>query len=102
MYVPYSFFFRTVLKRKIHIENNRFLFSTDTCLFQPGDYSISLKATGRNKHFWVQVDNGNKTFKIGTRIFTTMDALLKHYMASPIYTNDKTNERLFLIKPLPK
>ncbi|VDN50765.1 unnamed protein product [Dracunculus medinensis] len=68
----------------------------------PGDYSISLKATGRNKHFWVQVDNGNKTFKIGTRIFTTMDALLKHYMASPIYTNDKTNERLFLIKPLPK
>lgn len=68
----------------------------------PGDYSISLKGTGRNKHFWVQVDSTNKTFKIGTRTFTTMDALLKHYMSSPIYTNDKTNERLFLVRPLPR
>ncbi|VDN26781.1 unnamed protein product [Gongylonema pulchrum] len=68
----------------------------------PGDYSISLKATGRNKHFWVQVDTVNNSFKIGTRTFATMDDLLKHYMASPIYTNDKTNERLFLIRPLPQ
>ncbi|KAL3990152.1 SH3 domain family protein [Acanthocheilonema viteae] len=68
----------------------------------PGDYSISLKAAGRNKHFWVQVDVANKSFKIGTRTFVTMDDLLKHYMASPIYTNDKTSERLFLIKPLPR
>ncbi|OZC08295.1 SH3 domain protein [Onchocerca flexuosa] len=68
----------------------------------PGDYSISLKAASRNKHFWVQVDVANKSFKIGTRTFVTMDDLLKHYMASPIYTNDKTNERLFLIKPLPR
>lgn len=71
-------------------------------MFQPGDYSISLKAAGRNKHFWVQVDVANKAFKIGTRIFVTMDDLLKHYMASPIYTNDKTSERLFLIRPLPR
>uniref|UniRef100_A0A914ZMR6 Cytoplasmic protein NCK2 n=2 Tax=Parascaris univalens TaxID=6257 RepID=A0A914ZMR6_PARUN len=68
----------------------------------PGDYSISLKGTGRNKHFWVQVDNVNKAFKIGTRSFATMDALIQHYMNSPIYTNDKTNERLFLIRPLPR
>ncbi|VDN02923.1 unnamed protein product [Thelazia callipaeda] len=68
----------------------------------PGDYSISLKASSRNKHFWVQVDTTNKSFKIGTRTFVTMDDLLKHYMASPIYTNDKTSERLFLIKPLPR
>ncbi|VDM48577.1 unnamed protein product, partial [Toxocara canis] len=68
----------------------------------PGDYSISLKGTGRNKHFWVQVDNVNKAFKIGTRSFTTMEALIQHYMNSPIYTNDKTNERLFLIRPLPR
>uniref|UniRef100_A0A0M3IKW8 Uncharacterized protein n=1 Tax=Ascaris lumbricoides TaxID=6252 RepID=A0A0M3IKW8_ASCLU len=31
-----------------------------------------------------------------------MDALLQHYMNSPIYTNDKTNERLFLVRPLPR
>lgn len=68
----------------------------------PGDYSISLKGTGRNKHFWVQVDTVSKTFKIGTRTFSTMDALLSHYMSSPIYTNDKTNERLFLVRPLPR
>jgi len=70
-------------------------------MFQPGDYSISLKGTGRNRHFWVQVEGtpANR-FKIGTRTFNSMDELLKHYMTSPIYTNDKTNERLFLVKPL--
>jgi hypothetical protein len=69
-------------------------------LFQPGDFSISLKAASRNKHFWVQVDGSS--FKIGTRSFISMEALLNHYVTCPIYSNDKTGERLFLVRPLPR
>ncbi|TKR81516.1 hypothetical protein L596_015375 [Steinernema carpocapsae] len=66
----------------------------------PGDYSISLKAAGRNKHFWVQVDASTGQFKIGNRTFSSMDSLLQHYTTSPIFSSDQ--ERLFLVKPLPK
>ncbi|MFH4976600.1 hypothetical protein AB6A40_003309 [Gnathostoma spinigerum] len=68
----------------------------------PGDYSVSLKSADRNKHFKVEVDKAAGKFKIGTRTFASLDDLIKYYMSSPIYTNDKTNERLFLIKPLRK
>ncbi|KAK0406412.1 hypothetical protein QR680_018560 [Steinernema hermaphroditum] len=66
----------------------------------PGDYSISLKAKSRNKHFWVQVDTTTGQFKIGNRTFTSMDSLLQHYTTSPIFSSDQ--ERLFLVKPLPR
>lgn len=67
-----------------------------------GEFSISLKAKERNKHFLIKVDQAGKTFKIGSRTFQTMDALVKHYTSSPIYTNEPTNERLFLVKALPR
>uniref|UniRef100_A0A1I7Z3R1 Cytoplasmic protein NCK1 n=1 Tax=Steinernema glaseri TaxID=37863 RepID=A0A1I7Z3R1_9BILA len=66
----------------------------------PGDYSISLKACSRNKHFWVQVDTATGQFKIGNRTFPSMDSLLLHYTTSPIFNSDQ--ERLFLVKPLPR
>lgn len=60
----------------------------------PGDLSISLKAVARNKHFWVRVaDDG---FRIGNRHFPDMATLIHHYTNHPIYTNDKTGERLFI------
>uniref|UniRef100_A0A914DN58 Uncharacterized protein n=1 Tax=Acrobeloides nanus TaxID=290746 RepID=A0A914DN58_9BILA len=68
----------------------------------PGDYSISLKGNIRNKHFWVQVDKINGSFKIGNRTFQSMDQLIQHYTKSPIFTSDSTNERLYLVKALPR
>uniref|UniRef100_A0A914XLL4 Cytoplasmic protein n=1 Tax=Plectus sambesii TaxID=2011161 RepID=A0A914XLL4_9BILA len=68
----------------------------------PGDYSISLKGKGRNKHFWIQVESAVSRFKIGTRNFDSMEELLQHYTKHPIYTSDRTNERLFLVRPLPR
>jgi len=66
----------------------------------PGDYSISLKGNIRNKHFWVQVDTNTGSYKIGNRNFPSMQSLIQHYMKSPIFSNDATGERLYLIKPL--
>uniref|UniRef100_A0A915JIR1 SH2 domain-containing protein n=1 Tax=Romanomermis culicivorax TaxID=13658 RepID=A0A915JIR1_ROMCU len=65
----------------------------------PGDYSVSLKAAIKNKHFWIRVDQ-QKFFNIGNRKFSNLDELIKHYMEHPIFTGDR-NERLYLIKPLP-
>lgn len=67
--------------------------------FQVGDYSVSLKAPGRNKHFRVQVE-GN-LYCIGQRKFTTLDQLVAHYQRAPIYTN-KQGEKLYLVRPLPR
>jgi len=64
-----------------------------------GDYSVSLKAPGRNKHFRVHVE-GNM-FCIGQRKFGSMLQLVEHYQRAPIYTSQK-GEKLFLIRPLPK
>ena len=64
-----------------------------------GDYSVSLKATGRNKHFRVHME-GN-LFCIGQRKFSGMQQLVEHYQRAPIYTSQK-GEKLFLIRPLPK
>ncbi|KAI6191455.1 hypothetical protein M3Y97_00229900 [Aphelenchoides bicaudatus] len=66
----------------------------------PGDYSISLKGNLRNKHFWVQICGGS--YKIGNRTFNSMQQLIQHYTKSPIFSNDSTNERLYLVRPLPK
>ncbi|XP_039764634.1 cytoplasmic protein NCK1 isoform X2 [Pararge aegeria] len=64
-----------------------------------GDYSVSLKAPGRNKHFRVQVE-GN-LYCIGQRKFPTLDQLVAHYQRAPIYTN-KQGEKLYLVRPLPR
>mgnify|MGYP001489301200 FL=1 len=66
---------------------------------QVGDYSVSLKAPGRNKHFRVHVEG--TMFCIGQRKFNTMQQLVEHYQRAPIYTSQK-GEKLFLIRPLPK
>lgn len=64
-----------------------------------GDFSVSLKAPGRNKHFRVHVE-GNM-YCIGQRKFHNLDQLVDHYQRAPIYTN-KQGEKLYLVRPLPK
>lgn len=61
-----------------------------------GDYSVSLKATTKNKHFRVHVDDG--VFCIGQRRFNTLDELVEHYKRAPIYTSPR-GEKLYLVKP---
>ncbi|XP_023236952.1 SH2/SH3 adapter protein dreadlocks-like [Centruroides vittatus] len=60
-----------------------------------GDYSVSLKASTRNKHFRVHVEDG--VFCIGQRRFNTLDELVEHYKKAPIYTSPH-GEKLYLIK----
>jgi len=64
-----------------------------------GDFSVSLKAPGRNKHFRVHVESG--MYCIGQRKFVSLQQLVEHYQRAPIYTSQK-GEKLFLIKPLIK
>ncbi|XP_023667196.1 cytoplasmic protein NCK2b [Paramormyrops kingsleyae] len=63
----------------------------------PSDFSVSLKAPGKNKHFKVQLSEG--AFCIGQRRFSTMDELLEHYKKAPIFTSER-GDKLYLIKPL--
>ncbi|UYV65052.1 NCK2 [Cordylochernes scorpioides] len=65
--------------------------------FLAGDYSVSLKAAARNKHFRVRVDEEG-VFCIGQRRFNTLDDLVEHYKRAPIYTSQR-GEKLYLIKP---
>lgn len=64
-----------------------------------GDYSVSLKASTRNKHFRVHVEDG--VFCIGQRRFNTIDELVEHYKKAPIYTSPH-GEKLYLIKSFQK
>ncbi|XP_064539571.1 SH2/SH3 adapter protein dreadlocks isoform X2 [Drosophila montana] len=64
-----------------------------------GDYSVSLKAPGRNKHFRVHVEQN--MYCIGQRKFHSLDQLVEHYQRAPIYTN-KQGEKLYLVRSLPK
>ncbi|KOB73616.1 Cytoplasmic protein NCK1 [Operophtera brumata] len=66
---------------------------------QVGDFSVSLKAPGRNKHFRVHVEGA--LYCIGQRKFPTLDQLVAHYQRAPIYTN-KQGEKLYLVRPLPR
>ena len=68
-------------------------------LFKVGDFSVSLKAPGRNKHFRVHVEG--TLYCIGQRKFASLQQLVEHYQRAPIYTSQK-GEKLFLIRPLPK
>ncbi|KPP74448.1 cytoplasmic protein NCK2-like [Scleropages formosus] len=64
----------------------------------PSDFSVSLKAPGKNKHFKVQLLDG--VYCIGQRRFATMDQLVDHYKKAPIFTSEQ-GDRLYLVKPLP-
>lgn len=60
-----------------------------------GDFSVSLKAPVRNKHFRVHyIDD---SFCIGQRKFDSLDELVEHYKRTPIYTS-ATGEKMFLKK----
>lgn len=65
--------------------------------FQPSDFSVSLKAVGKNKHFKVQLSDG--VYCIGQRRFNSMDELVEHYKKAPIFTSEH-GEKLYLVKPL--
>lgn len=61
-----------------------------------GDFSVSLKAPGKNKHFRVRFVDG--VFNIGQRRFASLDELVDHYKKAPIYTGDSGKVKLFLVK----
>lgn len=60
-----------------------------------GDFSVSLKAPVRNKHFRVHYVNDG--FCIGQRKFDSLDELVEHYKRTPIYTS-AAGEKMFLKK----
>ncbi|KAK3543452.1 hypothetical protein QTP70_020928 [Hemibagrus guttatus] len=63
----------------------------------PSDFSVSLKAVGKNKHFKVQLQDG--VYCIGQRRFNSMDELVEHYKKAPIFTSEQ-GDKLYLVKPL--
>jgi len=64
-----------------------------------GDFSISLKSSGRNKHFRIHLEE--KVYAIGQRKFLSLQHLVDHYQRAPIYTSQK-GEKLYLLRALPK
>ncbi|XP_042902101.1 SH2/SH3 adapter protein dreadlocks [Parasteatoda tepidariorum] len=64
-----------------------------------GDYSVSLKAPKRNKHFRVYMEDG--VYCIGQRRFNSLDELVEYYKRAPIYTGPD-GEKLYLIKAFRK
>ncbi|XP_056599412.1 cytoplasmic protein NCK1 [Triplophysa dalaica] len=63
----------------------------------PNDFSITLKAMYKNKHFKVQQKDG--LYCIGQRRFSSMEKLVEHYKKAPIFTSEQ-GDKLFLIKAL--
>ncbi|XP_058478072.1 cytoplasmic protein NCK2a [Solea solea] len=63
----------------------------------PNDFSVSLKATGKNKHFKVRQTEG--VYCIGQRKFGSMEELVEHYKKAPIFTSEH-GEKLYLVKAL--
>ncbi|XP_053295823.1 cytoplasmic protein NCK2a [Pleuronectes platessa] len=63
----------------------------------PSDFSVSLKASGKNKHFKVRLAEG--VFCIGQRRFNSIDELVEHYKKAPIFTSEH-GEKLYLVKAL--
>ena len=51
---------------------------------QTGDFSVSLKAPGRNKHFRVHVESG--MYCIGQRKFVSLQQLVDHYQVTSTFT----------------
>lgn len=63
----------------------------------PNDFSISLKAQSKNKHFKVQLKDN--LYCIGQRKFHSMEELVEHYKKAPIFTSEQ-GDKLYLIKAL--
>ncbi|XP_063062524.1 SH2/SH3 adapter protein NCK1 isoform X2 [Engraulis encrasicolus] len=63
----------------------------------PNDFSISLKAATKNKHFKVQLKDGQ--YCIGQRKFGSMEELVEHYKKAPIFTGEH-GDKLYLVKAL--
>ncbi|XP_068602327.1 cytoplasmic protein NCK2a [Brachionichthys hirsutus] len=63
----------------------------------PSDFSVSLKAPNKNKHFKVQ--HSDRVYCIGQRRFDSMDELVDHYKKAPIFTSEH-GEKLYLVKAL--
>eukprot|EP00794_Sanderia_malayensis_P010939 gene10939-12100_t len=61
-----------------------------------GDYSLSMKAPNRIKHFRIKSDDNQ--FVIGQRSFDSMQELISHYKTSPIYTMEN-GDKMFLGVP---
>ncbi|XP_037645952.1 cytoplasmic protein NCK2-like isoform X2 [Sebastes umbrosus] len=59
----------------------------------PNDFSVSLKAAGKNKHFKVQQSEG--VYCIGQRKFGSIDELVEHYKKAPIFTSEH-GDKLYL------
>lgn len=73
---------------------------TNPCLLsppQPHDFSISLKAQSKNKHFKVQLKES--LYCIGQRKFHSMEELVEHYKKAPIFTSEQ-GDKLYLVKAL--
>lgn len=62
---------------------------------QGGNYTVVLKATERNKHFRVQV-NEEGLYQIGQQKFANLDDLIEHYKKHPIFKHE--SEKLYLVK----
>uniref|UniRef100_A0A8C7XDH8 Cytoplasmic protein n=1 Tax=Oryzias sinensis TaxID=183150 RepID=A0A8C7XDH8_9TELE len=63
----------------------------------PNDFSISLKAQSKNKHFKVQLKDN--LYCIGQRKFNSMEELVEHYKKAPIFTSEQ-GDKLYLIKAM--
>ncbi|XP_046702130.1 cytoplasmic protein NCK1 isoform X2 [Silurus meridionalis] len=63
----------------------------------PNDFSISLKAQTKNKHFKVQLKDN--LYCIGQRKFSSMEELVEHYKKAPIFTSEQ-GDKLYLVKAL--
>lgn len=63
----------------------------------PNDFSISLKAQSKNKHFKVQLKEN--LYCIGQRKFNSMEELVEHYKKAPIFTSEQ-GDKLYLIKAM--
>ena len=61
--------------------------------FQTGDFSVSLKAPGRNKHFRVHVESG--MYCIGQRKFVSLQQLVDHYQVRESRTKKWSSCYLF-------
>ena len=63
-------------------------------VLQVGDYTVTLKAAHRNKHFRIHVENN--AYCIGQQTFDGLEDLVDHYKKHPIYRHE--NEKLYLVR----
>ena len=57
-------------------------------------YSISVRASNRTRHFRIAYENSH--YKIGAKQFSTFNQLVEHYSRLPIYVSDDKSEQLKL------